>query len=373
MIYLDNAATSFYKPKRVIDVIISDLTCPANSGHSGHKLSIDKTIEIERTRRYLLSVLGANDGYHLIFTKGCTEALNLAILGSINMGDRVITSKNEHNAVLRPLYHLYKNGVIDLIIIDQDKDGKIPLNSIENAINDGDILVLGGASNVTGATLDLHEVGKIAKNHNARFIVDGAQCVPYIDVNLEGDNIAMLACAGHKGLHSTQGVGFLIVRDDISLSPLQFGGTGSFSHSLSPDITMPESFEVGTQFAGGIIALQYGAKWSFDNIVKIRRTINSHASFIAQNLKEMGCTVYCNQFDMGIVSFNYKDVDSSILASKLNEKDIFIRAGLHCAPLVHEHLNTLSQGVARVSVGCDTTIKDVNILLKSMEGIIKSI
>ncbi len=373
MIYLDNAATSFFKPKCVFDAIINDLTFPANSGHSGHKLSIDKTIEIERTRQYLLSALGANDDYHLIFTKGCTDALNLAILGSIKKGNRVVTSKNEHNAVLRPLYHLYENGVIDLVILDQDKNGKIPLNSIEKATNNGDILVFGGASNVLGTTLDLFEVGKIAKRYNARLIVDGAQCVPYVDVRVADCNISMLACAGHKGLHSTQGVGFLIVRDDISLSPLQFGGTGSFSHSLSPNITMPESFEVGTQFAGGIIALGYGAKWSFDNRVKIRRTLNNHATFIAQNLKNLGCTIYSKQYGVGIVSFNYKDVDSSTIANKLNEKDVYIRAGLHCAPLVHEHLNTLSQGVARVSVGSDTTIKDCNIFLKSMENIIKSI
>ncbi len=373
MIYLDNAATSFYKPKCVIDGIINDLRFPANSGHSGHKLSIEKTIEIERTRRYLLSMLGAKDGYNLIFTKGCTDALNLAILGSIKQGDRVITSKNEHNAVLRPLYHLYKNGVIELTILDQDENGKIPLKSIKSAIKNGDILVFGGASNVLGAKLNLYEVGKIAKLNDARLIVDGAQCVPYLDVNIEEDNISMLACAAHKGLHSTQGVGFLIVRDDVSLKPLQFGGTGSFSHSLSPEIVMPESFEVGTQFSGGIIALKNGAMWSFDNIDNIRYTLKNSAEFIAKNLKDLGCKVYSNEYEVGIVSFNFKDADSNLIASKLNDKDIYIRAGLHCAPLVHEYLNTLSQGVARISVGCDTTKRDINIFMSTMEDIIKSI
>lgn len=372
MIYLDNAATSRFKPKSAIDALNFDITHAANSGRSGHKEAITASLRIENCREYVKRALGADDSYEVIFTKNCTEALNLAILGSIECGNTVITSQNEHNSVLRPLFQLKELKKINLVLIKQRNDGKIHSNDVADAVKKGDTLVLGGACNVTGAITDLAEIGKIAKDNNVRFIVDGAQSVPTLDMNVAEFGIDMLACPAHKGLHGIQGVGFLITKKDIPLIPLTYGGTGTFSNDVLPDLQMPDSYEAGTQFTGGISALHQGAKWSFENIVRTRKNLIRLSETVIYNLKNIGATVYTSEHECGIVSFNIKDVDSACIANKLNEFDICVRSGLHCSPLVHKFLGTTHQGAVRVSFGCDNTDNDVLYFSKVIEYIVKN-
>lgn len=371
MIYLDNAATSRFKPKSVIDALNFNVLNSANSGRGSHNEAVRATLQIENCRNYLKLILGADDSYEVIFTKSCTEALNLAILGSIKQNEVVVTSQNEHNSVLRPLYLLQSQGKITLIVLEQDENGKIPISAIEQCANDADVFVFGGASNVTGSTLDLYEVGKIAKQHNVRFIVDGAQCVPIVDVNVKKCDIDMIACPAHKGLHAVQGVGFLLVKRDTDLQPLIYGGTGTSSQDLLPPIQMPESYEAGTMFTAGIAALREGAKWSVENIQKTRKNLVRLSNLTISNLNYLNARVYTKEVNCGIVSFNIFDLDSTLVADCLNEYGICVRAGLHCAPLVHKSLGTTSQGAVRVSIGCDTTDKDILVFSKAVERIIE--
>lgn len=373
MIYFDNAATSRFKPKSVLDALFYDVTHSANSSRSAHKEALGKTIETQKCRQYLLKALGGKDEYHVVFTKNCTEALNLAILGGYKIGERIVTTQNEHNSVLRPLYKLANEGKIALNIIEQDEKGRIRISDIEEYCKSADTLVLGGASNVTGAINDIEKIGKITRKYGVKLIVDGAQSVPVLPMDLTQYGVDMLALPAHKGLHGVQGVGALIVKENLSLAPLTYGGTGAHSNELSPQIEYPDSFEAGTQFSGGISALRYGAQWSFQNIDSTRKDLLRLSKSLVYGLKILGATIYSEDLDVGVVSFNIKDVDSAYIGDKLAEKDICVRCGLHCAPLVHKHLGTIAQGAVRVSFGSDNTEKEVGIFLSVLEGIIRNL
>ncbi len=371
MIYLDNAATSRFKPKAALDVLNFDIVHSANSGRAGHDDAVAKSIAIERCRNLILEKLGGGDDYFVVFTKNCTEALNLAIFGSIKDGERVVTSKNEHNSVLRPLYLLANQGKIKLTVLSQDDNHKLNINDIKETAKNTDIFVFGGACNVTGSTLDLVEVGQIAKDNRVKFVVDGAQCVPYCDINLKDSHIDMLACPGHKGLHGIQGTGFLVVKKSIQLSPLLFGGTGTHSSDVLPGIEYPESFEAGTVFSGGIAALEEGIKWTYVKLDFVKKHINRLSKNLIYNLQSIGCTLYTSETACGVVACNVLGLDSTFVADYLNENGVAVRAGLHCAPLVHEHLGTLTQGAVRLSVGVDNGDKDILVVSSLLENLIR--
>lgn len=373
MIYLDNAATSRFKPKCVLDALIFDVTHSANSGRAGHDEAIDKSIRIQKCREYLLSVFGASDEYSLIFTKNCTEALNLAIFGIVKGGERVLTGVNEHNSVLRPLYKLKQEGKISLEIVKTNPLGRIDVKDVEKFATNADILVFGGACNVNGAICDIQSIADYCKNNGKILILDGAQSVPLIPLTLKSSGISMLACPGHKGLHGVQGTGFLIVRKDIKLSPLLYGGTGTFSSDVTPVVEMPDSFEAGTLFSGGIDALRQGAKWSFDNVDKNRKYIYRITKNIVHGLHDIGATLYTRDTQTGVVCFNLANADSGYIADKLNEYGICVRGGLHCAPLVHREQGTSFQGAVRASVGCETKEGEIAYFLSVVERLMKGL
>ena len=373
MIYLDNAATSRFKPKCVLDALIFDVTHSANSGRAGHDEAIDKSIRIQKCREYLLSVFGASDEYTLIFTKNCTEALNLAIFGIVKGGERVLTGVNEHNSVLRPLFKLKQEGKISLEIVKSNPLGRIDVKDVEKLATNADILVFGGACNVNGAICDIQSIADCCKNNGKILILDGAQSVPLIPLTLKSSGISMLACPGHKGLHGVQGTGFLIVRKDIKLSPLLYGGTGTFSSDVTPVVEMPDSFEAGTLFSGGIDALRQGAKWSFDNVDKNRKYIDRITKNILHELHDIGATLYTRDTQTGVVCFNLANADSGYIADKLNEYGICVRGGLHCAPLVHREQCTSFQGAVRASVGCETKEGEIAYFLSVVERLMKGL
>lgn len=373
MIYLDNAATSRFKPKCVLDALIFDVTHSANSGRAGHDEAIDKSIRIQKCREYLLSVFGASDEYSLIFTKNCTEALNLAIFGIVKGGERVLTGVNEHNSVLRPLYKLKQEGKISLEIVKTNPLGRIDVKDVEKLATNADILVFGGACNVNGAICDIQSIADYCKNNGKILILDGAQSVPLIPLTLKSSGISMLACPGHKGLHGVQGTGFLVVRKDIKLSPLLYGGTGTFSSDVTPVVEMPDSFEAGTLFSGGIDALRQGAKWSFDNVDKNRKYIDRITKNILHGLHDIGATLYTRDTQTGVVCFNLANADSGYIADKLNEYGICVRGGLHCAPLVHREQGTSFQGAVRASVGCETKEGEIVYFLSVVERLMKGL
>ncbi|MEG1791243.1 MAG: aminotransferase class V-fold PLP-dependent enzyme [Clostridia bacterium] len=371
MIYLDNAATSKFKPKCALKAFEREFLDSANGGRSGHRDAVNTALRISLARTFLCNIFNGNE---IIFTKNCTEALNIVILGSLKEGGHVITTVNEHNSVLRPLFKLERDKKIKLSVINPDTNLAINPNHLERLIGrDTYMVVVNAASNVTGAQADLEKIGKICAEKNIMLVVDGAQAVPHASIDVKALHINYLACPGHKGLHGPQGTGFLVLNDERKLQPLLYGGTGTNSDSVYQPFALPEALEAGTLNAAGIYSLGEASKWTYKNISKIRRHIESINETVLYGLKNMNSLeVYTpDGTKNGVVAFNIKNKTSMEVGDILNEKyNIAVRSGLHCAPLIHNHLGTLDRGIVRASIGFNNTEKDAYCLLKAVEEII---
>lgn len=376
MIYLDNAATSKFKPKCMFDAMFCQLGDSANPGRGGHNDSIDCAIKIADAREYLASAAGADDGYELVFTSGCTEALNLAIFGYLQSerGGNAVTTVFEHNSVLRPLNKLLGDGVIDGIRYAEPSDPshRISAGDIEKLV-DGNtrLIVINHVSNVTGATADVEGIGAFAASRGIPFLVDSAQSFGHKKIDVKKCNISMLAAAGHKGLHGSQGTGFLIFSKDLKIKPIRFGGTGTFSESLAQPEEPPEGLESGTLNTAGIIGTGAAAKWTMENFAEINRHVAYLSSQMLYGLSKIpGIVVYTKTLS-DVIAFNVGKVDSTDVADYLNDNDVAVRSGLHCAPLAHRFLGTEKQGAVRISIGYNNNAYHVSRTLEVLQKFCK--
>ena len=368
MIYLDNAATTYFKPFEVKQEVNKAMNLyTANSGRGGHKLAQLSAEKIFNVREKVAKLFNATN-HTCIFTSGCTSALNLAILGSVKLGGHVVTTYLEHNSVLRPLQHLKNQGKIDYTVLES-----LNIEDFEKAILPNTYMIITTqASNVTGERIDVNKINKICKKYNLIHLVDTAQGAGHIFDDLS--DIDMIAFAGHKGLYGLGGVGGLVVKNDIKLSPILFGGTGTMSESLIQPTSMPEGFEVGTVANIPIISLGAGIDYVIKNknyILSIEKILNQAMENMLNGLDFI--TPYFAHNSVGVYSFNVADLDSGFVSDYLNEKfAICTRSGLHCAPLTHKHFGTQNRGMVRVSLSCDNSLNDIKQLeialnnLKSM-------
>ncbi len=376
MIYLDNAATSKFKPKCMFDAMFCQLGDSANPGRGGHNDSLDCAIKINDTRAALKALTGAGDDYELVFTSGCTEALNLAIFGYLSdkKGGNVVTTVFEHNSVLRPLNRLLQTDAIDGIryVSPSDPSQSITASDIAAATDDDTrLIVVNHVSNVNGATAEIEGIGAFAKSRKIPFLVDGAQSLGHLRADMKKCNISMLAGAGHKGLHGSQGTGFLIFSDDIKLRPIRFGGTGTSSNSLIQPEDAPEGLESGTMNTAGIIGLGAAAKWTYENFERINRHIAYLSSQTLYGLSKIPCVEIYTKTLSGVISFNVRGVDSTDVADYLNDNDVAVRSGLHCAPLAHKFLGTENRGTVRISLGYNNNSYHVSRTLEVIEKFCK--
>lgn len=373
MYYLDNAATTFPKPQEVYESIYRAMTqYGANPGRSGHNLALEASRGIFSTRDALADLFSIDDSTDIVFTFNCTESLNIGIKGFLNPGDHVVTTSMEHNSVLRPIKYLEKEG-IEHTIVWAEKDGQVDPGKIQQAIRKNTrLIVTTHVSNLTGTILPVEEIGNIAKRNGIAYLLDAAQSAGVYPIDVDRMNIDMLAFPGHKGLLGPQGTGGLYLRKGLKVRELIQGGTGSASNSpLQPD-AMPDRFESGTPNAPGIVGLgagiQYIQKRGMDNIRKHEEKLTGY--FIEEALKIKGLTLYgpCDTSLQGaVVSLNIGDLDSSEVSFALNDRfDIYVRPGLHCAPLAHETIGTLKQGTVRFSMGPFTSEKDIEYSIEAL-------
>ena len=362
MIYFDNAATTFYKPLQVKQAVNQAMNLyTANAGRGSHKLAQLSAEKVFEVREKVLKFFNTTK-HTCVFTSGCTGALNLAILGSAKVGGHVVTTYLEHNSVLRPLQHLKDMGLIDYTVVDE-----ISASSFERAVRSNTYMIITTlTSNVTGQCLNIKEINSICKKYNLIHLVDTAQGAGHVFEDLS--MVDMIAFAGHKGLYGLGGAGGLIVNNSVKLKPIMFGGTGTMSESLiQPDVA-PEGFESGTLANIPIISLGAGVDYIMQNkkyIVSKEKQLNIYMRDMLDGLDFI--TPYYDKDSVGVYSFNVLDYDSGFVSDYLSQKfGICTRSGLHCAPLVHKHFGTLDRGMVRVSLSCDNTIDDINVLRKAL-------
>jgi len=376
MIYFDNAASGGRKPDCVISAVQSSIRVCANPGRSGHKLSVSLASIVEDCRNALSDFF---DGYgyeRVIFTKNCTEALNIAILGSLKQGDHVIVSCFEHNSVLRPLEFLKQSGMItyDVCYVDtKDKLGGISPNAVQKLLKPNTKLVaITAASNVNGYLPPISEIKKILPPH-VLFLCDGAQAGGHFPLSMQKIGIDFLTLAGHKGLCGIQGSGALLFSPRANPNPVLYGGTGSMSLSLDMPDFYPDALEAGTLSYPAIVSLLYGVEYLSLQLPSLQRHVFSLTQYLLSRLEPLkNFKSYSLPNPCGIVAFAHMRIQSEEIAMRLSENfDIAVRGGLHCAPLAHEGLGTQENGLVRVSFSHFNSMKEIDELLFALEKIDK--
>lgn len=373
MIYLDNAATTWPKPEPVYDAVTKAMRAlGGNPGRSGHALSLAAGRAIEDTRLLLSRFFNASDPSRIVFARNATEAINLALQGTLKPGDHVITSSMEHNAVARTLQALKSRGVETTKVTTSPETG-ISLPEIEKSITPATrMIVVSHASNVTGTVQPVTQIGEIAHKHGLLFLVDTAQTAGILPIDVEGMDIDLLAFSAHKGLFGIQGVGGLYIGKAANPQPLIYGGTGSHSQSLDQPETFPDRYESGTPNTPGIVGLGAGIRFIIEQGVEnIREREVSLAIRLLEGLHRMtNVIIYGPQTPgdrIGVVSLNVNGFDPIELSLMLSQSfDIATRAGLHCAPDAHATLGTLEKGTLRISVSYMNTIEDIDACLQAL-------
>lgn len=376
-IYLDNAATSWPKPKAVCRGMKNYLRkCGGNPGRSGHKRAIEAARIVFEARDALSELFSIEDPAKIIFTKNATEAINMVLHGMLRRGDHVVTTSMEHNSVLRPINALREKGV-DVTFVPGNDIGIIDPAAIENACKDTTKLIaFGHASNVTGTVQDLKRVSEICRKKNILFLVDAAQSAGVIPINCREIPIDFLAMSGHKGLLGPQGTGCLCLRDTVP-PPLLQGGTGSLSdRDVQPDF-LPDALESGTLNTVGIAGLLEGVRYirnrGIDELYAYDRKL--FELFVSGLSALPGVTVYGDiraAEHTGVLSIRIEGVSPSEVGQILDtDFNIQTRIGLHCAPMAHRTIGTFPEGTVRFGWGPFTTEREIETTVTALGKIIK--
>ncbi len=365
MIYLDNAATSFPKPPQVIRAMTDALQrFGANPGRGGHQLALQAGRTVEKCREAAAKLLGVPGPERVIFTRNCTESLNIAIMGMLHKGDEVICSHGEHNAVMRPLERFVSRGDITVKILRPDARGLLSQDTLRRAMTSRTgLVIVCHASNVTGVIQPVRELGAVCREFGVPFLVDAAQTAGVLDVTLDGLNADMIAMPGHKGLMGPHGTGLLALRQGIDPEPLILGGTGSASESVRQPDLLPDRYESGTLNLPGIAGLHEGIEY----IAQRREDIHRRETALNERLRHQlagirGVTILGAETAprVGMTAIVPDGGDSAALADALDATGVAVRGGLHCAPAMHSYLGTLKSGAVRFAPGPYTTEREID-------------
>lgn len=378
MIYFDNAATSFPKAPGVSAAVkkFIDEKC-FNVGRGAYSAAFDAEQMVFETRELLADFFCAKNSKNVIFTSGLTQSLNCVLFGLIDSGDSVVTTTMEHNAALRPLAHLQKQG-IKVTFAPCNPKGEILLDPLEAILkNSPKMLVMTHASNVCGTIMPIRQAGEMCKKYGVLFVVDAAQTAGVIGIDMQRDNIDVLCFSGHKGLLAIQGTGGYALSQRAAglIKPYMLGGTGSLSQSLEMPRFLPDRLEAGTPNLPGIAALNCSVKYitqiGIENIFNKEKDLQN---YFERGLKEIKGVkaVGANEHSCAVTAVDFLTVDNSRAAFMLDkEAEIMTRSGLHCAPLAHKTLGTFPKGLVRFSFGYTNTKEEIDILFETLARIIR--
>jgi cysteine desulfurase/selenocysteine lyase len=376
VVYLDSAATSL-KPVQVLEAVREFFfEYSANYGRGAHRLARQATERYEAVREEMAKFIGAQPE-QLIFTKNTTQAINAVALGlQWERGDQVITTSIEHHSNLLPWQRLQKLGV-KLEIVAAEKNGVVTPSAVEAAISErAKLIAIAHVSNSLGAIQPVEEIAKIARDSNILLLVDAAQSIGHLNVNVEKLGCDFLAISGHKGLLGPQGTGALYARDPSLLAPIFVGG-GAVEDVTALSfkwIESPMRFEAGTPNLPGVIGLGSGLEYiQRIGVENIKLHIENLSSYLAQELKNIeNVELYGPKSKHGIVSFNIKDMNCHDVALILDEtRRICVRSGHHCASLAIKQLGV--QGTVRASFGLYNTREEVDLLIETISSIAEAL
>ncbi|MDO5147678.1 MAG: aminotransferase class V-fold PLP-dependent enzyme [Eubacteriales bacterium] len=365
MIYFDNAATTLKKPESVIQAVCDAMRMMGNAARGAHEASLSSMRVVYDTRKLLCEMFGGDRPERTAFTMNSTMALNIAIQGTLQAGDHVITTALEHNSVLRPLYLMKERGV-SLTILQADEKGNINYEEMEREIRPNTrAVVCTHGSNLTGNIVDIARVGELCRKNKLLLIVDASQTAGILPLNMKEMGISVVCFTGHKGLMGPQGTGGLVVREGVSIRPFCVGGSGIHSYSKIQPEDFPTVLEAGTLNSHGIAGLhaallyikEQGAETLCQREQKLMRL------FYEGVRKIPGIKIY-GDFSLEkrapIVTLNIEDYDSGQVSDELLTRfGIATRAGAHCAPLMHEALGTKEQGAVRFSFSHFNTEEEI--------------
>ncbi len=372
-VYFDNAATSHPKPDSVVRAVQQALTAyNANPGRSGHRAALAAGREVLKTREALARLMNAPDPMGVVHCFNCTDALNLGIKGSLRAGDHVVTTQLEHNSVLRVLGELARRGRISLTMVPPRSDGFVAPADIRDALTaKTSLIICTHASNVTGAIQPVAAIGRLARERGIRYLIDGAQALGAMPVDVQALGCDLYAFPGHKSLLGPQGTGGLCILPGTALTPLREGGTGSGSDSMLQPEELPERYESGTVNLPGIAGLGAGCAYVAERLSQIMMHERELTDMLYRELSRIpGITLYTPAEESartGIVCFNAADLSSAQAEDALARQDIAVRGGLHCAPGAHRFLGTLRRGAVRASIGHANTFEEAERFLEAVK------
>ena len=368
MIYFDNAATSFPKPREVKEAVCLAIESFGNPSRSAHELALNAARCVEYTRMQVAELFNCPTGERVAFTQNVTEALNVAI-NSID--GHIVTSAAEHNSVLRPVYKTKNYTVIDV-----DAHGRYQPDDIKKALRpDTAAVVLGHASNLTGQINPIAEVGALCRERGIIFIVDVAQTAGLIDIDMDRMNIDAVCFTGHKSLYGPQGTGGLCLSEQFLPDPLLVGGSGILSFEQEHPAAMPTRLEAGTVNGHGLAGLSAGLKYIAENGQdKLMADAAATAGYFYQGLQDIKGIIFYGHYGpeprMPIVAINVGELLSGDVATMLAEDyNIAVRPGSHCAPLLHQAFGTVRRGSVRFSFSHYNTRAEADIALQAIHKI----
>ena len=378
MVYLDNAATSYPKAPGVASAMADYVEkVGATINRSSYASAQEAGLVTLSLRERLCRLFNHPDPTHAVLTPGATAGLNMVIKGLLRPGDHCLVSSMEHNAVMRPLVQLEREGVA-FERIPCDAQGRLRLEALPGMIKlNTRLVVMAHGSNVCGTVQDAEAVGKICRERGVPFALDAAQTAGHIEVDFERFGLAALVVPGHKGLLGPQGIGALLLDADFArrLTPLVAGGTGSASDLEELPDWMPDRFESGTPNMPGVYGWEAALGWLENTGIE---TLENHEKTLSKrflegiyglkNVKLYGITV--PERRTGVFSVGFLNCDNAEAAWRLErEFGILTRCGLHCAPSAHKTLGSFPEGSVRFSTGWANTEADIDAALSAIAAI----
>ncbi len=379
MIYLDNAATSFPKPRRVWEEQERCMrTYCGNPGRGSHRLAMRSAEKIYECRELLARMMGNSHPENVVFTMNTTAAINTAVKGLLRRGDHVLISDLEHNAVWRPVCKLAREGKITYGIfpsyaLSRDRSAEKICKGIEEMIRPNTrMLICTHASNVCSVTMPLSEIGALCRRHGILFVVDAAQSAGHLPISMEEMKVDALCLPGHKGLFGVQGSGALLLGENIYAEPLMEGGSGLNSLDEAMPDEAPERYEAGTLPTPAIVGLCEGIRFIDEiGLESISEHENTLCELIEERLRSLKrITPLAPQAAGGILLFYVNGIPADVVGSELDKRGICVRSGFHCAALAHRTLETPAEGAVRVSLGYFNRRSDADALWRAMREIL---